>query len=473
MPLQIYNSLSKKTDNFTPVHPPRVGLYTCGATVYDYAHIGHGRKYVGDDIIRRTLVWLGYNVTHVQNVTDVGHLVSDNDEGEDKMEKGAAKTGKTVWDVAKFFMNDFYASMDLLNIMRPHIICRATEHIPDQIALIETLVAKGYGYETPEAVYFDVSKFSKYGSLTGQTLDQKRTAAREEVETGVHKKNPADFVLWFKCVGKYQNHVMRWNSQWGEGFPGWHIECSAMSMKYLGETIDIHTGGIDHLSVHHPNEIAQSEAATGKQFVRYWIHHEFLTVDGQKMSKSIGNTYRMHDITERGFDPLALRYFFLTAHYRSPQNFTWEALQNAQNSLNELRGKIMFWKTKKTEPLDETKIKQAETRFQEIICNDINIPRALAFAWEIVKDKEFSEKEKEYLITDSFDKIFGLKLKETNENAAIATANLPENIKELVIRRESARTNKDFESSDKLRKELETLGYSVTDSPDGQRVRQF
>ena len=202
-------------------------------------------------------------------------------------------------------------------------------------------------------------------------------------------------------------------------------------------------------------------------------NHEFLTVDGQKMSKSIGNTYRMHDITERGFDPLALRYFFLTAHYRSPQNFTWEALQNAQNSLNELRGKIMFWKTKKTEPLDETKIKQAETRFQEIICNDINIPRALAFAWEIVKDKEFSEKEKEYLITDSFDKIFGLKLKETNENAAIATANLPENIKELVIRRESARTNKDFESSDKLRKELETLGYSVTDSPDGQRVRQF
>jgi cysteinyl-tRNA synthetase len=280
-------------------------------TVYDFAHIGHGRKYTMDDILRRALVYAGYNIRHVQNVTDVGHLSSDSDEGEDKLEKGAKKTGKTVWEVAEFFTNDFYHAMDTLNILRPHVIAKATDHIPEQIILVQKLIEKGLAYDTPEAVYFDVSQFPAYGSLSGQKLTDKLVAVRAEVETGSYKRNPHDFSLWFKRVGRFSDHAMHWQSPFGDGFPGWHIECSAMSMKYLGESFDIHTGGIDHIPVHHENEIAQSEGATGKPFAKYWVHHAFLNVNGEKMSKSLGNYVRIQDVIDRGIDPLALRYFYL------------------------------------------------------------------------------------------------------------------------------------------------------------------
>ena len=331
-------------------------MYACGVTVYDYPQIGNARKYVNDDLLRRALTANGFEVKHVQNVTDVGHLVSDADEGEDKLEKGAAKFGKSVWELADMFIKDYFETMDKLNILRPDIVCRATDHIADMIELIQRLIDKGLAYETPEAVYFDVSKFPKYGQMLGQQLEDKQTAVRDNVKTGDYKKNSADFVLWFKLVGRFEKHIMQWDSPWGKGFPGWHIECSAMSMKYLGESFDIHTGGEDHLPIHHPNEIAQSEGATGKTFVKYWFHTVFLKVDGQKMSKSLGNFYKLDDVVSKGFTPMALRYLYLTAHYRSPLNFTWSSLAGAQTALDKLKA---FMKSETVTKLQSNKAKKS------------------------------------------------------------------------------------------------------------------
>lgn len=445
--LKLYNSLTKKVEEFVPINPPNVGLYTCGMTVYDYAHIGHGRKYVGDDILRRVLTRFGYKVKHVQNVTDVGHLVSDADEGEDKLEKGAKKTGKTVWEVAEFFTKHFYDSMDKLNVLRPDVICKATEHILEQIELVKKLVEIDFAYDTPEAVYFDVTKFPSYGKMFGQKLEEKKTAAREAVKTGEHKKHPADFALWFKRVGRFADHTMHWDSPWGDGFPGWHIECSAMSMKYLGDSFDIHTGGIEHTAVHHPNEIAQSEGATGKQFVRYWIHHGHLMIDGQKMSKSLGNIITLEGIP----DPLVLRYFYFTAHYRIPQNFTWEALEAAGKALRQLR---MFGVGRNV--LSQEKLEKVDTyrkKFDEALANDLNMPQALAVVWEVAKSNIPSQDKRDLLF--DFDEILGLDLGKTME--------IPEEIKALIKQRESLRKQGKFEESDRIRKQIEKKGYSVND----------
>ena len=321
--MKLYNTLSRKIEEFESINPLHVSMYICGPTVYWSTHICHMSKYVGDDILRRVLTYNGYNVKEVMNVTDVGHLTSDADEGEDKMEKGATREGLSVWDIAKKYEKEFIDTMDALNVIRPNILCHATENIPEQIALIKKLEEKGYVYQTAAAVYFDVSKFPDYFRLSGQKLEEKVTGARNEVVVDPQKKHPYDFALWMKCVGRFKNHIMRWESPWGEGFPGWHIECSAMSMKFLGEQFDIHTGGIDHIGVHHPAEIAQSEAATGKKpFVKYWVHRVHIMVDGKKMSKSLGNFYELKDVTKRGFEPLAIRYLFLTGHYRKAMNFT-------------------------------------------------------------------------------------------------------------------------------------------------------
>lgn len=472
--MKIYNTFSQSLEEFHPLAPPRVGMYTCGMTVYDYAHIGHGRKYVGDDIIRRTLARFGYEVTHVQNVTDVGHLSSDADEGEDKLEKGAKKTGKTVWEVAEFFTNDFYHAMDQLNILRPHIVCKATDHISEQIALIERLFKNGHAYDTPEAVYFDVTTFPRYETLFGQSLEEKKQAVREEVQTGSHKRNPQDFALWFKRVGRFANHAMHWDSPWGDGFPGWHIECSAMSMKYLGESFDIHTGGIDHIPIHHPNEIAQSEGATGKPFVKYWVHHAFLMVDGQKMSKSLGNFYRIADVIERGIDPLALRYFYLTAHYRKPLNFTWEAIQGAENALHELRRYMKHIQETadrhERDQLSEEKLKKIDdfrTRFDAALANDVNTPQALAIVWETAKSN-IPPQDKADLLLD-FDTTLGLKL-----DASLDEANTDESIPEKIIRlleeRQSLRKQGKFQDADAIRDEITKQGYTVIDTPEGSKV---
>ncbi len=468
--LKLYNTLSRKVEDFSPMHPPDVGLYTCGMTVYDYAHIGHGRKYVGDDILRRVLERFGYHVTHVQNVTDVGHLSSDADEGEDKMEKGAAKIGKTVWEVAEFFTKQFYESMDKLNILRPHVMCKATEHIKEQIALVAKLIDKGYAYDTEEAVYFDISAFPSYGSLFGQNLEEKKVAVRQDVNTGEHKRHPADFALWFKRVGRFADHAMHWDSPWGDGFPGWHIECSAMSMKYLGESFDIHTGGIDHIPVHHPNEIAQSEAATGvTPFVRYWVHHGFLMVDGAKMSKSLGNIYTIDDVVARGFNPLALRYFYLTAHYRKPLNFTWEALKGAQRALEALRDHIhtpsTIDQTDMPTKLDLDGTRDFENRFREALEDDLNMPRALAVAQAAAKSTLHSRIKKELM--ENFDQVLGLDLLKR-----IQECDIPSDVQALIDARSKLREQKKFKEADNVRKHIEEKGFIVEDTIGGYSVKK-
>lgn len=463
MDVFLTNSLSRKKEKFEPINPPNVGMYTCGMTVYDYAHIGHGRKYVVDDILKRVLTANGFIVRHVQNVTDVGHLVSDADEGEDKLEKGAVKAGKTVWEIAEFFTKDFYDSMDKLNIIRPDIICKATDHIKEQIELVKRLMDGGFAYDTPEAVYYDVTKFKKYGEAFGQELSEKKVAVREEVKTGEHKKHPADFALWFKTVGRFKNHVMRWESPWGEGFPGWHIECSAMGIKYLGEQFDIHTGGEDHLSVHHPNEIAQSEAATGKSpFVKYWLHTAFLMVDGKKMSKSLGNFYRVVDIEKKGYDPMALRYLYLTAHYRDPQNFTWDALDAAKTALEKLRTQVTGLKSQTDRsvlsPEKEKKIEASRNDFTAAVNDDLNTPKALAVMWEMLKSNIPSGDK--YDMAMSFDEILGLKVSEP-----VVSKEMPLEIKQLLEKRDELRREKNFEEADKIRKQVEEAGFEVKDAP--------
>lgn len=412
MDLYLYNSLTKQKELFTPIDTDNVKLYTCGPTVYSFATIGHGRKYVMDDILKRTLEFNGYKVNHVQNVTDVGHLVSDADDGEDKMEKGAKQQGKTVWEVAEFFTKNFYDSMDKLNIRRPSTICKATDHIKEQIELIEKLFKNGYAYDTPEAVYFDTSQFADYGKLFGQKTSEKRIAVRDEVRTDENKKNPQDFALWFKRVGKFSDHVMHWESPWGDGFPGWHIECSAMSMKYLGDQIDIHTGGEDHLSIHHPNEIAQSEGATGKKpFSKFWVHYAFLMVDGTKMSKSLGNYFTIQDILDKGVDPLALRYLYLGAHYKKPMNFTWQALDSASKGLKRLQSTVHSLKSTERTVLSvekNEKVNEYRVKFNEVLNDDLNTSKAMAVMFEMLKSSIPSEDK--YDLAISFDEVLGLGL---------------------------------------------------------------
>jgi len=469
--IYLTNSLTRKKEKFTPISPPDVGMYTCGMTVYDYAHIGHGRKYVGDDILRRVLTYNGYEVNHVQNITDVGHLVSNADEGEDKLEKGAKKVGKTVWEIADFFGKHFYNSMDKLNVLRPTTIAKATEHIDEQIELVRKLLEKGFAYDTPEALYFDIEKFADYSKLFGQKVTEKKVGVRNEVKGGEHKKHPYDFALWFKTVGRFANHTMHWESPWGVGFPGWHIECSAMSMKYLGEQFDIHTGGEDHLSVHHPNEIAQSEAATGKKpFVKYWIHHAFLMVNGKKMSKSLGNLYTVEDVQDKGFEALSLRYLYLTSHYRNPLNFTWEALASAESAYFKLKEMIVSVKDSKGRVVlsedKKDKVDKYSYDFKTAINDDLNTPRALAVLWEVIKSNIPSEDK--YDLAMSFDEVLGLGLgKITNYKLQITNE-----IMKLVTEREVLRKEGKFEEADEVRKEIEKKGYKVEDSPKGPKVRK-
>jgi len=455
---KIYNTLSRKIEEFTPLNPPKVGMYTCGPTVYDYTHIGHLRKYIGDDILRRLLEVNGLEVKHVMNITDVGHLTSDADEGDDKMEKGAKEKNMTVFEVAKFYTDYFFKALDSVNILRPNVVAPATEHIGEQIKLIEKLEKNGFIYQTNEAIYFDITKFPTYGQLSGQRLEDKEAGVRQEVVVDKQKKNPTDFALWFFTIGKFADHSMKWSSPWGEGFPGWHIECSAMSMEYLGETIDIHTGGIDHIPVHHENEIAQSEAATGKQFVRFWVHHNFLQIDGGKMSKSLKNFYTIDDIKEKGFDPMALRYLFLTAHYRDKLNFTWESLGAAQNTLNNIREEIRLWESPKGATGEYWQ------RFLSAANNDLGIPQAVAVLHDLIKNKDTIYSASDDLL--AMDKILGLGLDEYLGKPL----DIPAEVLELVEKRENVRKAGDFQKSDEIRKQILDLGYKIKDTPVGPKI---
>jgi len=471
--MKLYNTASRKIEEFKPLNPPNVAFYSCGPTVYDYTHIGHLRTYVNNDVLKRTLMFLGYKVKHVMNITDVGHLTGDSDEGEDKMEKGAGKKGTTVWELARVYTDYFISSLDEMNIIRPDVFSNATQHIPEFIEMIKVLESKGFTYETNEALYFDVSKFSNYGKLSGQKLEDKITAARKEVRIDAGKRNPADFVLWFKAIGRFKNHIMRWPSAWGEGFPGWHIECSAMCMKYLGETVDIHAGAIDLIPVHHENEIAQSEAATGKPFVRYWFHNDFLLVDGQKMSKSLGNFYTIDDIKNSKIGPMALRLLFLQTHYRQVMNFTWESLSASSNAygklvnhINELKQKVDENRLRK--PVYEVGLKEDaknyRQKFVDAISDDLQAPKAVAVLWEIVKSN-LPPDEKLRLILE-IDEVLGLNLK----NAKLFAVEIPEEIKKLAEEREKARLSQNFPKSDELRKIIAEKGFNVKDTTEGYKI---
>src|SRR3989339_461468 len=462
--MKLYNSLTRKLEILKPINPPNVSLYTCGPTVYDYTHIGHMRAYLINDLLRRTLNYCGLNVNHVMNITDVGHLSGDDDSGEDKMEKGAKKYGKTVWDVAKFYTEFFFKTTDALNILRPNIICKATEHVPDMIQLISKLNQNGFVYDTAEAVYFNVMKFKNYGKLSGQKLDDKIQASREEVIVDPGKKHPADFALWLKRVGRFADHTMYWPSPWGDGFPGWHIECSAMSMKYLGESIDIHTGGIDHIPVHHENEIAQSECANGVPFVHYWMHFYFLLVDGKKMSKSLGNFFTIDDLIKKKVDPLALRYLFLQSHYRQTMNFTCGSVQAAGEALKKLKQIVAQLKNEASDNNNnDPRADIFEKRFNDAINQDLQTPQAIAIMWEILKSDLVAQEKLKLLF--SFDEVLGLKLSD------IKKLSFPKEILILAEKRKQAKANKDFAASDTIRKQIEEKGYVIEDSKDGYTIK--
>ncbi len=453
--MKLYNTKSRSVEPFRSLKEGVVTMYACGPTVYDYTHIGHMRKYIGDDILRRTLSYLGYEVKHVMNITDVGHLTGDEDEtGEDKLEKGARREGKTVWDIAKYYTDYFDNTMRAVNVLPPHIQARATDHIGQMIALNEELVRKGFAYETESALYFDTAKDPHYGELSGQKLSDKEVGARDDVVVDNEKKSPVDFSLWFKRVGKFADHAMYWPSPWGDGFPGWHIECSAMSMHYLGETIDIHTGGIDHIPVHHENEIAQSQCATGHDFVKYWIHHNFLQVDGEKMSKSKENFYTIDDIKKHNINPLSMRLLTMQTSYRKPLNFTWEALDAANTQLKRMQ---TFVSNKEAggNVSEDYKI-----RFIEALSDDLNTAKAIAVSWELLGDESLSRADR-YATVLSFDEVLGLELANVKEFSVSPEA------EELLEKMKKAREQKKYELSDSLRKELESLGYTVEQSPDG------
>lgn len=456
--LRLYNTLTRTIENFQPLHlNASVSMYSCGPTVYDYQHIGHMRRYVGDDMLVRVLKYNGYKVDHVMNITDVGHLVSDSDTGEDKMEKGARKYGKSVWNIAKKFEKQFWISIDELNIKRPDYVMHATDYIADQIALIKILEEKGYTYRIDDGVYFDTTKFKNYYQLSRQNPQALKAGARVDIVAG--KKHPEDFALW-KFSPKNEKRQMEWESPWGIGFPGWHIECSAMSMKTLGATLDIHTGGIDHINVHHTNEIAQSEAATGKQFVRYWVHHNFLVVEGEKMSKSLGNFFTVQDVVKKGFNPMHLRYLYLQTHYRQEMNFTWESLEAAGNAYDRLVKEIATFTS------SSGGAKQFEQQFTDNINDDLNIPKALATVWELIRSDEALPARAASL--SKMDTVLGLNLFATAVKQE--ALEIPQSILNLVKEREGLRKIGDFAASDEMREKIRSLGWEVSDTKTGPEV---
>ena len=465
--MELYNTESHRKETFQPLSEKQVTMYCCGPTVYNYAHIGNMRTYIFEDLLGRTLR-LHWPLKHVMNVTDVGHLVSDADDGEDKMEVGAAREGKSAWDIAKFYEEKFFADYDALHCTRPTVISRATAHIKQMIALVKTLEEKGYTYRTSDGIYYDTSKFPRYDALVGRSrLEGLKGGAR--VEMSEEKRNPTDFALW-KFSPKDKKRQMEWDSPWGVGFPGWHIECSAMAMEYLGKTIDIHCGGIDHVSVHHTNEIAQSEAATGQQYVRFWVHGEFLVLRAGKMSKSGGTFVTLQTLRDKGYDPLDYRYLCLTAHYRTQLEFTYESLDAARKSLQTLRKETLAAQAavKPGEVLTE-KLAASKNSFQAAMEDDLNAPKALAVVWETLRGNELNAAEKVEFVKFA-DGILALDLFRKEE---VKEEKLPAEIEALLQQRADARKVKDYKKSDELRDALAAAGYRVKDTPQGQQVEKM
>ena len=454
--IYLTNTLTRKKEKFTPSSPGSVGIYSCGPTVYWNQHIGHMYAYVQWDILVRLLRLQGNQVKWVMNLTDVGHMTSDEDLGEDKMEKGAKREGLTVWQIADKYINQFTESLELLNINKPDVLCRATDHITEQIELIKKIETNGFTYKTETGLVFDTSKFSDYAAFANLNLEDQKAGARTEVDP--EKKNPWDFLLW---VTNQPNHVMQWDSPWGRGFPGWHIECTAMSIKYLGEKFDIHTGGKEHVPVHHTNEIAQGYGAFGHQTANYWLHNEWLFINGEKMSKSLGNNVLVTDLIEKGFDPLALRYLIMTSNYRTGINFTLESLEASQTALNKLKNIIAATKSQDTRTIlseeKEMQIEKFRDEFIGALADDLNVAKALAVLWSMLGSNIPSGDK--YDLAMSFDEVLGLKLNESK------VAEIPDSVKKLIEERDRLRSEGKFADADRLRDEIVKAGFGVNDKP--------
>ena len=461
MELYLYNTLNRKKEIFKPIQDKKVGLYTCGPTVYNFAHIGNLRTFIFEDILKRVLLYNGYRVKHIMNITDVGHLTGDRDMGEDKMEKGAQREGKTAWEIAEFYTRAFKQDMTHLNILEPTLWCKATDTIPEQIELIKTLEDKGFTYNISDGIYFDTSKFEGYTKLSNQDLEALQEGAR--VEKNPEKRNATDFALW-KFSPDDVKRQMEWDSPWGVGFPGWHIECSAMSMKFLRDQLDIHCGGVDHIDVHHTNEIAQSEAATGKKFFNTWMHGAFLIISGgKKMAKSEGNFLTLDSThIQNGIDPLVYRFATYQTHYRKPMEYSEESVQAARNGLEHLRNQVRSLMSK---GMNETATVNDgyKQNFIKELNDDLNMPRALASVQDALKS-DMDDSEKLATVLD-FDRVLGLDLEKVTVSEA-----LPENIQQKIEARKKARAEKDWALSDQLRDEIQALGYVVQDAKDGMTV---
>jgi cysteinyl-tRNA synthetase len=469
MPLSLYNTLGRKIEIFTPVHEGKVGFYGCGPTVYNYAHIGNLRAYVTHDILVRTLRRLGYDVTHVMNVTDVGHLSGNDDTGDDKMLKSAEERGKSVLEVAAFYTEAFFNDTRRLGVRQPDIVCKATEHIEDMIALIKRIEAAGFTYSAGGNLYFDIAKFPRYGELSGPKPDEQKMQARTELDG--NKRNQGDFVLWF-TRSKFEDQALTWDSPWGRGYPGWHIECSAMSMKYLGEQFDIHSGGIDHIQIHHTNEIAQSEAGTGKHpWVKYWVHNEFLVLDKDKMSKSTGSFITLQNLVDMGFDPLDYRYFLLGAHYRNQIKFSVDSLKGAQNARKSLLSALRSVNERAKaagEGVDATGDARPHLEaFDAALSDDLNTPRALSALWGLVKDCGIPPKLALEAAFD-MDRVLGLDMEASLISASAAPDGMDAaGIEALVAERAAAKAAKNFARADEIRGSLKARGVILEDGPEG------
>jgi cysteinyl-tRNA synthetase len=459
-----FNTLSKKKEVFEPLNKT-VTMYACGPTVYNFAHIGNLRTYIFMDLVRRGLRLNGYKIKGVLNITDVGHLTDDADDGDDKMLKASREQKKSPWEIATFYTDVFFEDLFKLNIGKPEIIAKATDHINEMLNMVYELVDAGFAYETGDGIYFDITKFPRYGALSGITLDDQKAGAR--VEVNEEKRHPADFALWKKAE---KNHIMQWDSRWGKGYPGWHIECSAMSKKYLGNRFDIHSGGVDHIPIHHENEIAQNEALTNQQSVNYWLHGEFMLVDNGKMSKSLGNTYTVAQLEERGFSALDFRLFCLNAHYRKKLNFTFTGLEASRTARAKLMENLKEHSLSAA-PTASDKIEKYLAEFNEAVSDDLNAPRVLGVLFTLIKEPKSKDI---YNLALQFDKFLGLSLdklpEDKKQEEPALSIDAPAEIAALLNKRNEAKANKNYALADEIRKEIEKNGYTVIDTKDGARV---
>ncbi|NLT19294.1 MAG: Cysteine--tRNA ligase [Firmicutes bacterium ADurb.Bin080] len=458
--LKFYNTLTRKKEEFSPLDGNTVRMYSCGPTVYSYAHIGNLRTYIFMDLIRRAIKFDGYKLIGVMNITDVGHLLADSDDGEDKMVKASREQKKTPLEIADFYSKIFFEDIEKLNIGRPEIIAKATDHIGEMISLVKDLQDAGIAYETSDGIYFDISKFPRYGCLSGKNRDEQVAGARVEVNTEKH--NPDDFAVWKKADPA---HIMQWESPWGMGYPGWHIECSAMSRKYLGDFFDIHSGGVDHIPIHHENEIAQNEALTGKQSVRFWMHGEFMQVDGGKMSKSLGNIYTVSDLEKRGYEPLDFRFFCLGAHYRKKLNFTFEGMDAAKTARERLNQTLLQHKLSSTTTTTDT-LDKYRKKFKSAVEDDINAPKALGILFDLIKEEKSIDI---YKLSLEFDSILGLSLDKLKEEKT-EELHIPKEIIDLANSRLDAKKQRNFALADELRGKINSLGYSIADTKEGYNI---